>query len=193
MLASHDSETYICHVFHGIRFKVNKDWASAEALFLCATLPHTATENDDGMSRKARIPRGEARPYGPLRLRRDEKASETDRHIAAIVLRCLSFCCVFRCRGDRIRTCDHLVPNQARYRTALRPAAIRAPCAMPRAAFGAPSSYDALFHEYLFEDLHAALHLLFGVRGHESEAHERVLRSASGRYHRVDKHAVVVG
>ena len=33
MLASHDSETYICHVFHGIRFKVNKDWASAEALF----------------------------------------------------------------------------------------------------------------------------------------------------------------
>ena len=25
------------------------------------------------------------------------------------------------CRGDRIRTCDHLVPNQARYRTALRP------------------------------------------------------------------------
>ena len=26
-----------------------------------------------------------------------------------------------RCRGDRIRTCDHLVPNQVRYRTALRP------------------------------------------------------------------------
>ena len=26
------------------------------------------------------------------------------------------------CRGDRIRTCDHLVPNQVRYRTALRPA-----------------------------------------------------------------------
>ena len=25
------------------------------------------------------------------------------------------------CRGDRIRTCDHLVPNQVRYRTALRP------------------------------------------------------------------------
>ena len=25
------------------------------------------------------------------------------------------------CRGDRIRTCDHLVPNQARYRTALHP------------------------------------------------------------------------
>ena len=24
-------------------------------------------------------------------------------------------------RGDRIRTCDHLVPNQVRYRTALRP------------------------------------------------------------------------
>ena len=24
-------------------------------------------------------------------------------------------------RGDRIRTCDHLVPNQARYRTALHP------------------------------------------------------------------------
>ncbi len=28
--------------------------------------------------------------------------------------------CLF-CRGDRIRTCDHLVPNQVRYRTALRP------------------------------------------------------------------------
>ena len=25
------------------------------------------------------------------------------------------------CRGDRIRTCDHLVPNQTRYRTALHP------------------------------------------------------------------------
>ncbi len=25
------------------------------------------------------------------------------------------------CRGDRIRTCDHLVPNQARYRAALHP------------------------------------------------------------------------
>lgn len=24
-------------------------------------------------------------------------------------------------RGDRIRTCDHLVPNQARYRAALHP------------------------------------------------------------------------
>ncbi len=28
---------------------------------------------------------------------------------------------LMRCRGDRIRTCDHLVPNQVRYRTALRP------------------------------------------------------------------------
>ncbi len=28
------------------------------------------------------------------------------------------------CRGDRIRTCDHLVPNQARYRTALHPVLI---------------------------------------------------------------------
>ena len=28
------------------------------------------------------------------------------------------------CRGDRIRTCDHLVPNQARYRTALPPVPI---------------------------------------------------------------------
>ena len=25
------------------------------------------------------------------------------------------------CRGDRIRTCDHLVPNQERYRAALHP------------------------------------------------------------------------
>ena len=28
-------------------------------------------------------------------------------------------------RGDRIRTCDHLVPNQERYRAALHPAAIK--------------------------------------------------------------------
>ena len=28
------------------------------------------------------------------------------------------------CRGDRIRTCDHLVPNQARYRAALHPVEI---------------------------------------------------------------------
>ena len=29
--------------------------------------------------------------------------------------------CVMYGRGDRIRTCDLLVPNQARYQTALRP------------------------------------------------------------------------
>ena len=28
------------------------------------------------------------------------------------------------CRGDRIRTCGRLVPNQERYRAALRPVAI---------------------------------------------------------------------
>ena len=27
-------------------------------------------------------------------------------------------------RGDRIRTCDHLVPNQERYRAALHPASL---------------------------------------------------------------------
>ena len=32
---------------------------------------------------------------------------------------------LFTCRGDRIRTCDHLVPNQARYRTALHPVSER--------------------------------------------------------------------
>ena len=26
---------YLCNVFHGIRFKVNKGWDSAEPLFLC--------------------------------------------------------------------------------------------------------------------------------------------------------------
>ena len=30
---------------------------------------------------------------------------------------------LFFCRGDRIRTCDHLFPKQARYRTALHPVA----------------------------------------------------------------------
>ena len=33
-------------------------------------------------------------------------------------------------RGDRIRTCDHLVPNQARYRAALHPAAIFVDCSI---------------------------------------------------------------
>lgn len=42
---------------------------------------------------------------------RHEKAGQTYR------LTCLSG----TGRGDRIRTCDHLVPNQARYRTALHP------------------------------------------------------------------------
>ena len=31
-------------------------------------------------------------------------------------------------RGDRIRTCDHLVPNQVRYRTALRPDCLQPYC-----------------------------------------------------------------
>ena len=35
--------------------------------------------------------------------------------------RSLSQDCGVDGRGDRIRTCDHLVPNQVRYRTALRP------------------------------------------------------------------------
>ena len=26
---------YLCNVFHGIRFKVNKGWDSAEPLFFC--------------------------------------------------------------------------------------------------------------------------------------------------------------
>ena len=30
-------------------------------------------------------------------------------------------CLFFNCRGDRIRTCDPLLPKQMRYRTALRP------------------------------------------------------------------------
>ena len=29
--------------------------------------------------------------------------------------------CLIFCRGDRIRTCDPLLPKQMRYRTALRP------------------------------------------------------------------------
>ena len=38
-----------------------------------------------------------------------------------ISINSLIFSDLHRCRGDRIRTCDHLVPNQVRYRTALRP------------------------------------------------------------------------
>ena len=33
----------------------------------------------------------------------------------------LSVIRLYQSRGDRIRTCDHLVPNQERYRTALHP------------------------------------------------------------------------
>lgn len=29
---------YICNVFHGIRFKVNKEWDTAVSLFLCVPL-----------------------------------------------------------------------------------------------------------------------------------------------------------
>ena len=32
---------YLCNVFHGIRFKVNKGWDSAEPLFLYIYLPST--------------------------------------------------------------------------------------------------------------------------------------------------------
>lgn len=41
-------------------------------------------------------------------------------------------------RGDRIRTCDHLVPNQERYRTALHPAGQFA--AVGHAVMGPPAN-----------------------------------------------------
>ena len=34
-------------------------------------------------------------------------------------------CLFFNCRGDRIRTCDPLLPKQMRYRAALRPVIVR--------------------------------------------------------------------
>ncbi len=76
-------------------------------------------------------------------------------------------------RGDRIRTCDHLVPNQARYRTALHPvnqSFLICECKgtniflnsqMKRQLF-----YDILFYKYLFQCLNTSLNLFFGVSGH---------------------------
>ena len=69
--------------------------------------------------------------YTNISKRAENETRTRDPNLGKVVLYQLSY---FRktdispnalnCRGDRIRTCDHLVPNQARYRAALHPAAI---------------------------------------------------------------------
>ena len=46
-------------------------------------------------------------------------------------------------------------------------------------------------HEDLLEDLDGLVHLVFGVRGHEGKAHQRVLRGTSRRNNRVDEDTFV--
>ena len=78
----------------------------------------------------------------------------------------------FLCRGDRIRTCDLLVPNQERYRTALHPET-HTPC-LSRAKillkFSTTSVsstfYEAQLGKNLLQNLHAAFHLLLGMGSH---------------------------
>ena len=47
-------------------------------------------------------------------------------------------------------------------------------------------------HEDLLEDLDGLVHLVLGVRGHEGEAHQRVLRGTSRRDNRVDEYARII-
>ena len=52
---------------------------------------------------------------------------------------------------------------------------------------------DALLDENLLQRHHGTLYLLFGVGGHEGEAHQRVLRSACGWNDGVDEDAGIEG
>ena len=68
-------------------------------------------------------------------------------------------------RGDRIRTCDHLVPNQVRYRTALHPVTV----------------YIFLFNNLQllknrYHNLQCSVNLLFSMCSHKRETYERILR-----------------
>ena len=69
-------------------------------------------------------------------------------------------------RGDRIRTCDHLVPNQARYRTALHPAAKYFNFAIAKVVyiFEIRKFYVALFNNILFDkDFFQCLNTFFNL------------------------------
>ena len=62
-------------------------------------------------------------------------------------------------RGDRIRTCDHLVPNQVRYRTALRP-----DCRKLSSSFDkCKGSYKKLFMQYFHRISHTKFCGLFPI------------------------------
>ena len=81
------------------------------------------------------------------------------------------------CRGDRIRTCGRLVPNQERYRAALHPVAILGN-AVPRICGCKGTTFfrdmqiflqlfnNILLFKYFFEYLNASFHLFFGMSGH---------------------------
>ena len=83
------------------------------------------------------------------------------------------------CRGDRTRTCDILVPNQVRYQLRY-----------------APNYFlfnDSLLDKDLLQSLDRTLHLLLCMCGHQSIAHECILRSTCGRDDRIDEHASLEG
>ena len=81
------------------------------------------------------------------------------------------------CRGDRIRTCGRLFPNQERYRAALHPVALLGKC-FPRVCVCKGTTFfrdmqifrqlfnNILLFEYFFEYLYASFHLFFGMSGH---------------------------
>ena len=105
---------------------------------------------------------------------------------------------IYICRGDRIRTCDTLVPNQVRYRAALHPECKTfLKCGCKDMHFNwilqiLELLFDnILLYEYFLKHLDAFFHLFFGMCGHQSKSDKRVLRCACWRNDRVDEHAIV--
>ena len=58
----------------------------------------------------------------------------------------------FLCRGDRIRTCDHLVPNQERYRATLHPVIFKIPFVMRLQRYGFKFNTATLFYYFIISN-----------------------------------------
>ena len=102
------------------------------------------------------------------------------------------------CRGDRIRTCDHLVPNQARYRAALHPEKRTFPfCECKGTLFSSNMQIflqlfdNSLFFEYFFQRLHSTFNLLFRMCGHKCKTYQRILWCTCRRYHRINEYTSI--
>ena len=103
-------------------------------------------------------------------------------------------------RGDRIRTCDTLVPNQVRYRAALHPESISfLKCGCKGMHFISNMQvlqvlfYYILLNEDFLKHLNAFFHLVDGVCCHKREPDQRVLWSTCRWNDGIDKHTVVEG